>query len=279
MPLDFQPRAHQFEGLLQPRLDDADQQRFRRRGWPARFFLADLRHVDDLALVGGVGDGAAVQRLHPLGMRQRRRQAARDVVGHVAAADRHAVGVDHLAVEEDGDGRGAAAHVDHGDAELHLVLDQGGEAGGVGRDDEALDVQVAARDAGRRGCATAPAAGGDDVHAGRRACRRTCRAGRGCRGCRRSSSRPGWSGSAPGRRCPGTGAPGPAPGAHRRRRPRGRRSATSTLDGLRGRLAAGEVDHHLADRLPRHLLGRMDGGADSLLRRVHVDDGAGPETP
>ena len=51
------------------------------------------------------------------------------------------------------------------------------------------------------------------------------------------------------------------------------------VGSLGRRLAAGDVDQHFADRLPRHLLGRVDGGADSLLRRIHVDDGAGPETP
>ena len=69
----------------------------------ALVLLADLRHGDHLALVGGRGDGVAIERLHPLGMGERRREAARDVVGDMAAAHRHGVGEDEVAVEEHGD--------------------------------------------------------------------------------------------------------------------------------------------------------------------------------
>ena len=58
------------------------------------------------------------------------------------------------------------------------------------------------------------------------------------------------------------------------------RSLAHLIDSARSlgdRLAAGDVDQHFADRLARHLLRGMDGRADRLFRRVHVDDGAGPQ--
>src|SRR6266851_4419839 len=64
----FEPVAHHFEGLLDARRDDADQQRFRHVVDVAILFLADLRHRDRLALVEGRGDGAAEQCLQPFGM-------------------------------------------------------------------------------------------------------------------------------------------------------------------------------------------------------------------
>src|SRR5215468_2370614 len=159
----LEARAHQLEGLLEARLHDADEDRFRDRRRLRRVVLADLRHADHLALVGGRGDAVAVERLHALGVDERRREAAGDVVRDVCAAHRQAVGVDDVAVEEDGDGGGAAAHVDDGDAEVHLVLYEGGEAGGVGRDDQRLDVEMAALDAGLQ-VAQRPGGGGDEVH-------------------------------------------------------------------------------------------------------------------
>ncbi len=41
------------------------------------------------------------------------------------AAHRHDIGMDQMAFQEDGDGGGAAAHVDHGGADLLFVLGQG----------------------------------------------------------------------------------------------------------------------------------------------------------
>src|SRR5262245_47720855 len=82
----FESRANQLERLFKSRLDDADQDRSGDLIRNAAVFLADLRHVDDLALIRGRGEAVAVESLDSLRMRQRRRQAARDVVGHVAAA-------------------------------------------------------------------------------------------------------------------------------------------------------------------------------------------------
>ena len=64
----------------------------------------------------------------------------------MGAADRHAVGIDHAAVEEDRHGGGAAAHVDHGDAEIAFILDQAGKTGGIGRNHESLDAEMTALD-------------------------------------------------------------------------------------------------------------------------------------
>ncbi len=61
------------------------------------------------------------------------------------------------------DRRRAAAHIDDRDAEVHLVLDEAGETGGVGADDEGIDIEHRPR---HRGAVVAHRArgGGDDVH-------------------------------------------------------------------------------------------------------------------
>ena len=63
------------------------------------------------------------------------------------AADRDRVGMHELAFGEDRDRGRAAAHVDAGRAELHLVVDQRRKPAGIGRRDHALDRQMAAVDA------------------------------------------------------------------------------------------------------------------------------------
>ena len=50
--------AHQLEGLLEARLDDADQHRFRHVVGVAVLLLADQRHGDHLALVGAATECA-----------------------------------------------------------------------------------------------------------------------------------------------------------------------------------------------------------------------------
>ena len=52
----------------------------------------------------------------------------------------------NFAAIEDGDGRGAAAEIDDGAAELGLVVDQNGKPAGIGRGDHRLDRQMAAVD-------------------------------------------------------------------------------------------------------------------------------------
>src|SRR4030095_1016127 len=99
----FESRANQLERLFKSRWDDADQNRSGDLIRDAGFFFADLRHVDDLALIRRCRDAVAVERLDALRMRERSRQSARDVICHMTAADGNGVGVDHVAVEEHGE--------------------------------------------------------------------------------------------------------------------------------------------------------------------------------
>src|SRR5229473_6293477 len=159
----FQPLLNELECFLDARGDDADEQRFGHMVDMAVFVFADLRNGDHFALVEGRGDGAAKQRLHPLGVGKRGRQAAGDVVGDMEAADPHRIGEDQTAAEKHADRRRAAAHVDNRDAEIHLIIDEAGEAGGVGAHDQRLDFEMRAPD--RRGVvAHARRGGGDDMH-------------------------------------------------------------------------------------------------------------------
>ena len=144
----LQAGAHHLEDLLHARPDDADQHRARHLHAFGAAVAGDRRHVDHLARVRRRRLAAAVERLDPLRLGHRRRQAARQIAGDVQAAERDAVGVDQLGVEEHGDRGGAAAHVDQRDAELRLVLDQAAERGGIGRHHLALDLEMAAGDAG-----------------------------------------------------------------------------------------------------------------------------------
>ncbi len=90
-------------------------------------------------------------------------EAARDVKGDVAAAQRKSVGMDEAAVREYRERGGAGAHVDDGGAEIGLVVGERREARHVGTGDQGFDEEMAALDrehqvAGRRHV------GGDDMH-------------------------------------------------------------------------------------------------------------------
>ncbi len=111
-------------------------------------FLAHRRDLDHLTIVRRRRQATSEQGFHPLGLGERRRQDPGDVLGHVDAADGDAVGMDQLAVEEDRERRGPAAHVDQGRAQRGLVVDQAAERRGVGRNDLVGDFQVTAVDAG-----------------------------------------------------------------------------------------------------------------------------------
>ena len=110
------------------------------------FVLIDLRHRDHVAVVRARRDGGAVERLEPLGGGDAGRETARDVHGHVMAADGDGVGMDQMPVGEDADAGGAAAHVDDGAAHVGFVVDEGGEARRVRRGDHRLDAEMAALD-------------------------------------------------------------------------------------------------------------------------------------
>ena len=64
------------------------------------------------------------------------------------------IGKDQIAVEKHRDRRRSAAHVDHRHAEADLVLDEAGEAGGIGTDGQRLDLEMRAPD--RRGMIAHP---------------------------------------------------------------------------------------------------------------------------
>ena len=81
----------------------------------------DFRRIDERLV------RAAVPLLQPLGVGLRDAEAVHDVVGHVAAAERDRAEVADLPLVEDGDVRGAGAHLDERDAELLLVLGEHGE--------------------------------------------------------------------------------------------------------------------------------------------------------
>ena len=108
--------TNHLQRLFDARADDSDQHGAGNLTGLGVGILADPRHLDDLPVVRRRRQGAAVQCLHPFGLVQGRRQATGDVIGHVDAANGDDVGVDQFAVEEDGDGRCAAAHIDTGDA-------------------------------------------------------------------------------------------------------------------------------------------------------------------
>ena len=98
--------------------------------------LADQGHGQHLALVVRARLAAAVERLEPLGMGDGGRKQARDIVRHVTTADQRLRRMQQLALSKDGEAGAAAAHVDDRRAELALILDEGGEAGGEWRGDE-----------------------------------------------------------------------------------------------------------------------------------------------
>ena len=108
--------------------------------------LADPVDRDHVALVGGGGDGRAVEGLQPLGRRHAGGEAAGDVHGDVMAADRDRVDVDEVAAGEHAEAGRAAAHVDDADAHLGLVVDERREPRRVGRRDHRLDPEVAMLD-------------------------------------------------------------------------------------------------------------------------------------
>ena len=101
--------------------------------------------------------------LHALGMGDRRRKPAGDVVGDVSPADRHIIGKDQIAVEKHPDRRGPAAHVDDGHPETDLVLDKTREPRSIGADDESIDLEMRAPDS-RAVIAYAGRARGHNMH-------------------------------------------------------------------------------------------------------------------
>ena len=174
---------------------------------------------------------------------------------------------------EDRQRRRAAAHVDAGDAELRLVVDEHGEARGVGRRDNRLDLEMAAVDreleVGERRLV-----GGDDMHVdAERLAQHADRIVHAAIGVERVADRQRMQHHPPvAHRMRAAGAR-----AHAGCRLSDDRSADvdARREGLALQPAAGEVDDQAADRDLGHALGRVDGEPDRALGFLEVDDDAG----
>lgn len=78
------------------------------------------------------------------------------------AAHRQDIGEHEFGVEVDGNGGRPAAHVDEGDAQLLLIVDQTAKCRGIGRNHPADHIEVATTDTGVE-IAQCSCRGGDDV--------------------------------------------------------------------------------------------------------------------
>ena len=109
------------------------------------------------------GEHAAVERLDALGIGDTGIEAAREIHGDVLAAEREAVGMHEAAAGEHRHGGRAGAHVDHGGAEIGLVVGQRGKPGHIRARHHRLDVEMAALDRQHQ-VARGRSVGGHDVH-------------------------------------------------------------------------------------------------------------------
>src|SRR5437867_6560872 len=132
---------HQREDLLHARLDDLREELSREL---PRLPSAHRRHVDRLLGRDQLRQCASVALLDVLGVRGRRAQPDRDVVGDVVAAERQDRRVPDGAVAQEGDVGRAAADVDHHDAELFLVVVEHRLGGGEGLEHDVLDGEARA---------------------------------------------------------------------------------------------------------------------------------------
>src|SRR6516164_3576301 len=110
-PAGLETIAHQLEGFFYAGRNDPDEQRFRHVIDMTLVLFADLGDSDRLSLIGARGYGAAEERLHAFSMRHRSREPAGNVIGYVAATDRHIVGMDQIAIEKYPDRCRSPAHV------------------------------------------------------------------------------------------------------------------------------------------------------------------------
>ena len=104
---------------------------------------ADLDH---LPVVHAGGMHAAVESLDPFGVGRGHLQPHGDVAGDVIAAHAHAIGKDHVFLDEDRHPGGAAAQIDTGRPQFLFVFDQRRDAGGIGRRGDAGEFEIAALD-------------------------------------------------------------------------------------------------------------------------------------
>ena len=199
---------------------------------------------------------------------------AREVHGHVLAAEREAVGVHEAAAREDRHRRGAGAHVDQGGAEIGLVVGEHRQPGRIGARHHRLDVEMAALDRQHQ-VARHRDVGGHDVHVDAEATARACRAGRGCRWRRRANSRSAANAARRGRAAPNAGCRRrararyrPRSRSRRRRRPRRRLNSLPSLPAETETTT--EFELHLGGAL-----GEVDRLPHGLFRLRQVDHRAG----
>src|SRR5208283_230464 len=111
--------ANQCEQFLVARLDDFGERLARE---PPRRTVADARHFDGLVGIRELRQRAGVLDLDVLGVLSRRAHGDRDVVRDLISGDRNHRGMTDRTAAEHRNVRGAAADVDHADAQVLFVL-------------------------------------------------------------------------------------------------------------------------------------------------------------
>src|SRR6516225_7416541 len=139
-----QPIAHDFEDLLDARLDDANDRGAGSELGSVALVMPGRRYGDHIALIRPAGQHSAIQRLDSLSVGEVGVEPLGEVGGHVAAAEREAVDVDETPAGKDRDAGGARPHVDNGGAEIGLVVGQHRQPRHIGACDQRLDRQMAA---------------------------------------------------------------------------------------------------------------------------------------
>ena len=86
-----------------------------------------------------------MNRFQAFGLGKRRWQDTGNVGRYMLATDRHRIGIDQLAIHEDGDGRGAAADIDHRAAKIAVLVRQAGKPCRIAGMDETFRAQMVQR--------------------------------------------------------------------------------------------------------------------------------------
>ena len=132
--------GHEFKYFIDARPDDARQHGARNLLHRVDPALAEQRHGQHLPFIGACGKGAAPQGFHPLRMGDRCRQAARDIIGDMHAANRNAVGKHQVSLMENAEMLVVAPPISIRTVpEHHFIFRQHGLAGRIGRNDIACD--------------------------------------------------------------------------------------------------------------------------------------------
>ncbi len=119
------------ECLLDAGADHADQHSAANLAPVRRVLLADLRRVDQVAVIGACRDHAAIEGLHPLRHRRPHQEPRGDVAGHMVSAEPDLVDADQPVAQEDRERGRSAAHVDADRAGALFILDQRRKTAGI----------------------------------------------------------------------------------------------------------------------------------------------------